>query len=101
MIVIADKQRNVHSNMIEPNDGQPERAKPKRHNAKLCPFVTRQRIINALANGDSIRSIARATHVSTNTVAQIRDQEWQQVETRKTRLAAQWEQVATSCEPAQ
>ena len=68
---------------------------PKRHNAKFCPFAIRQRIVNALANGDSIRAIARALHVSNNTAVAIRDQAWQQVEARKARLAAQWEQAAT------
>ena len=74
---------------------QPSCPKPKRHNAKLCPFAIRQRIINALANGDSIRAIARALHVSNNTVAAIREQEWQQVATRKERIAAQCELNAT------
>ena len=36
---------------------------PKRHNAKRCPFAIRQRIVNALANGDSKRAIARALRV--------------------------------------
>ncbi len=67
----------------------------KRHNAKLCPFAIRQRIVNALANGDSIRAIARALHVSNNTVAAIREQEWQQVAIRKERIAAQCELNAT------
>ena len=69
--------------------------KPKRHNAKLCSFAIRQRIISALANGDSIRAIARALHVSNNTVAAIREQEWQQVAARKERIAAQCELNAT------
>ncbi len=74
---------------------QPNYPKPKRHNAKLCPFAIRQRIINALANGDSQRAIARALHVSNNTVAAIREQEWQQVAARKERIAAQCELNAT------
>ena len=74
---------------------QPSCPKPKRHNAKLCPFAIRQRIINALANGDSLRAIARALHVSNNTVAAIREQEWQQVAARKERIAAQCELNAT------
>jgi hypothetical protein len=81
--------------MIEPNNGQPEPAKPKVHNGTRCPLAIQQRIVNALANGDSIRAIARALHVSNNTVVAIREQEWQQVAARKQRLAAQWEQVAT------
>lgn len=67
----------------------------KRHNAKLCPVAIRQRIINALANGDSIRSIARELRVSNNTVVAIREQDWQQVATRKERIAAQAELNAT------
>jgi hypothetical protein len=74
---------------------QPSCPKPKRHNAKLCPFAIRQRIINALANGDSQRAISRAFHVSNNTVAAIREQEWQQVGARKERIAAQCELNAT------
>ena len=74
---------------------QPSCPKPKRHNAKLCPFAIRQGIINALANGDSIRAIARAFHVSNNTVAVIREQQWQQVAARKERIAAQCELNAT------
>lgn len=58
---------------------------------KTLPFAIRQRIINALANGDSLRAIARALRVSNNTVAAIREQEWQQVATRKERIAAQCE----------
>jgi DNA-binding transcriptional MocR family regulator len=68
---------------------------PKRHNAKLCPFAIRQRIVTALANGDSKRAIARALRVSNNTVTAIAEQEWQQVEARKGRIAAQAERAAT------
>ena len=67
----------------------------KRHNAKRCPFAIRQRIVNALANGDSVRAIVRALHVSNNTVVAIRDQDWQQVAARKERIAAQAELNAT------
>ena len=67
----------------------------KRHNAKLCPLAIRQRIVNALANGDSIRAIARALQVSNNTVVAIRDQDWQRVAARKERIAAQAELGAT------
>ena len=89
----------VHLIIMQSSNGQllpqPSCPKPKRHNAKLCPFAIRQRIINALANGDSIRAIARALHVSNNTVAAIREQEWQQVAARKERIAAQCELNAT------
>ena len=67
----------------------------KRHNAKRCPFAKRQQIVNALANGDSKRAIARALQVSNNTVTAIAEQEWQQVEARKARIAAQAERSAT------
>jgi DNA-binding NarL/FixJ family response regulator len=86
-------------NIGDPNNGQslsqPDRAKPKRHNAKHCPFAIRERIVNALANGDSKRAIARALRVSNNTVTAVAEQEWQQVESRKARIAAQAEQAAT------
>jgi hypothetical protein len=89
----------VHLITMQSSNGQllpqPNYPKPKRHNAKLCPFAIRQRIINALANGDSQRAIARALHVSNNTVAAIREQEWQQVAARKERIAAQCELNAT------
>ena len=74
----------------------PARPKPNRHNAKLCPLVIRERIINALAAGDSKRAIARTLRVSNNTVTAVADQEWQQVEARKVRIAAQVERAATS-----
>ena len=85
--------------MSELNNGESllraRRVTPKRHNAKLCAFAIRQRIINALANGDSLRAIARALRVSNNTVAAIREQEWTQVAARKERIAAQCELNAT------
>ena len=81
--------------MVEQDNGQGDHPKPKRHNAKLCSFAIRQQIVNTLANGDSIRSIARRFHVSNNTVVAIRDQDWQQVAARKGRIAAQSERNAT------
>jgi hypothetical protein len=99
MIVMPFICESVHLIVIESNNGQSlsraRRLMPKRHNAKLCPLAIRQRIVNALANGDSKRAIARALRVSNNTVTAIAEQEWQQVAARKARLAAQWEQVAT------
>jgi transposase len=74
---------------------QPRLPKTKRHNAKLCPFAIRQRIVSALANGDSKRAIARALRVSNNTVTAIAEQEWQRVEARKARIASQAERAAT------
>jgi hypothetical protein len=89
----------VHLIIMQSSNGQllrqPSCPKPKRHNAKLCPFAIRQCIINALANGDSQRAIARALRVSNNTVTAIREQEWQQVAARKERIAAQCELNAT------
>jgi Homeodomain-like domain len=74
---------------------QPEGVKQKRHNATLLDGRKRQAIVTALANGDSIRAIARALQVSNNTVVAIRDQDWQQVAARKERIAAQAELGAT------
>jgi len=68
---------------------------PKRHNGKHCPLAVRQRIVNALANGDSKRAIARGLGVSNNTVTAIAEQEWQQVDARKQRIVAQCERNAT------
>ncbi|HEU5313497.1 MAG TPA: helix-turn-helix domain-containing protein [Candidatus Udaeobacter sp.] len=73
---------------------QTQHPKPKRHNGKHCSFADRQRIINGLANGDSKRAIARQLRVSNNTVTAVAEQEWQQVEARKQRLAAQAERNA-------
>jgi hypothetical protein len=83
-----------------PTDGNatiaaPSQPKLKRHNAKLCPLAIRERIVNALANGDSQAAIARALQVSRNTVSAVADQEWSNVEQRKARVAAQSERNAT------
>jgi hypothetical protein len=69
--------------------------KPKRHNAKYCRPAIRERIVNALANGDSQAAIARALQVSRNTVNAVADQEWIKLEQRKARIAAQSERNAT------
>jgi len=87
-------------NMIQPNNGQDPvltlaQPKPKRHNAKLCPVAIRERIINALAAGDSQRAIARSLQVSPNTVRAVAEEEWRQVDARKARIAAQAERAAT------
>ena len=86
-------------NMIQSDNGesplQRVRRTPKRHNAKLCPLVIRERIVNALANGDSQAAIARALRVSRNTVNAVAEQEWSKVEQRKARIAAQSERNAT------
>ena len=73
----------------------PTQPKPKRHNAKLCPLVIRERIVNALADGDSRRAIARALRVSPNTVTAVAEEEWRRVDARKARIAAQSERNAT------
>ena len=49
----------------------PALRKPKRHNAKLCSLAIRERIVNALAAGDSHRAIARSLRVSPNTVRAV------------------------------
>jgi len=69
--------------------------KPKRHNAKYCRPAIRERIVNALANGDSQAAIARALQVSRNTDNAVADQEWIKLEQRKARIAAQSERNAT------
>jgi hypothetical protein len=84
----------------ESNNGQdsaltPAYRKPKRHNAKLCPLAIRERIVNALAAGDSQAAIARALRVSRNTISAVVEQEWSNVEQRKARIAAQSERNAT------
>jgi len=85
--------------MSQQNNGEAlsiaRRVMPKRHNGKHCPLAVRQGIVNALANGDSKRAIARRLRVSNNTVTAIAEQEWQQVETRKQRIVAQCERNAT------
>src|SRR5436853_2701860 len=90
---------SVRLNMSQPNNAiesaWPRRLMPKRHNGKHCPLAVRQRIVNALANGDSKRAIARGLRVSNNTVTAIAEQEWQQVDARKQRIVAQCERNAT------
>ena len=73
----------------------PAQRKPKRHNAKLCPLAIRERVVNALAAGDSQAAIARALRVSRNTISAVAEQEWSKVEQRKARIAAQSERNAT------
>ena len=91
---------NVHLIMNESDDGQDPaftltQRTPKRHNAKRCPLVIRERIVNALAAGDSQAAIARALQVSRNTVNAVAEQDWSKVEQRKARIAAQSERNAT------
>ena len=74
---------------------QPHHSEPKRHTGKFIDGRKRQAIITALANGESLRSIARRLNASVNTVMAISEQNWQQVETRKQRIAAQAELNAT------
>jgi len=76
-------------------DPAPAQRKPKRHNAKLCPLVIKERIVSAPANGDSHRAIARSLRVSPNTVTAVAEQEWTRVDARKDRIAAQSEKNAT------
>jgi hypothetical protein len=102
---------NVHVNISAPNANQDRRAtdrivtaartltraqsKHKRHNAKLCPLVIRERIVNAFAAGVSKAQIAKALRVSRNTVSAVAEQEWNKVDQRKARIAAQAERAAT------
>src|SRR5262245_40789934 len=81
--------------MVERDNGQRDHPKPKRYTAKFLSFASRERIVNALANGDSQRAIARNLHVSPNTVSVVAEQEWSRIEARKGRIAAQAELNAT------
>jgi len=85
--------------MSEVNNGEhsafTSQPKPKRHNAKLCPLVIRERIVNALAAGDSHRAIARSLRVSPNTVRAVAEEEWKRVDAHKARIAAQSERNAS------
>jgi len=94
--------------MSEANNGQqhpftaenatlpaPAQPKPKCHNAKHCSLVKRERIVNALANVDSHRAIARSLRVSPNTVRAVAEEEWTRVDARKAQIAAQSERNAT------
>jgi hypothetical protein len=82
------------SNNNGESQSRTRRLAPKHHNAKLCPLDIRERIVNALANGDSKRSIARALRVSIHTINAVAEQEWQQVASRKAKLAARYEKLA-------
>ena len=85
--------------MLQSDNGQsstePLRSGPRVHNAKRCPLAIQERIINALASGDSKSAIARALRVSRNTVKAIEEQQWSKVDQRKVRIAAQSERNAT------
>lgn len=82
----------VRVNMIEPDDGQslsqPDRPKPRRHNAKRLQFHKRQGIIYALANDESIASITREFVVSRHTVLTVRKQYAREIAAARGRIAA-------------
>jgi hypothetical protein len=65
------------------------------YSLKLLDGRSRANIARALAEGESCRSIARRLHHSINTVLAVRDADWQQIEARKQRIAAQCERNAT------
>lgn len=69
--------------------------KSRKHTGALTDGRKRQAIITALANGESKRGIARRLSMSANSVTAIADEEWNKVEARKQRLAAQAELNAT------
>ena len=86
--------------MSESNNGQNSalaftQRKPKRHTAKFIDGRKRQAIITALANGESLRSIARRLSTSKNTIAVIARENWTQVDARKQRIVGQAELNAT------
>src|SRR5262249_50085587 len=62
--------------------------KPRRHNAKRCRLATRQAVIYALANQESVESIRRKYNVSRHTVLAIRDQYPQEIEAAQKRIKA-------------
>ena len=96
--MLSSKAPYVHLIVTESNNGASLSGTrpfaPKRHNAKHCPFAIRERIVNALANGDSKRAIARALRVSIHTINAVAEQEWQRVAARKAKLAARYEKLA-------
>ncbi len=57
--------------------------------------MIRERIVNAFAAGVSKAQIAKALRVSRNTVSAVAEQEWNKVDQRKARTAAQAERAAT------
>jgi hypothetical protein len=65
---------------------QPERERPRRHNAKRCKFATRQAIIYALANHESVESIRRNYHLSRHIVLAVRDQYPHEIEAAQQRI---------------
>ena len=94
----------VHLIVHETNNGQssaePLRSEPRVHkhasySLKLLDGRSRANIARALAEGESCRSIARRLHHSIHTVLAVRDADWQQIATRKQRIAAQCERNAT------
>lgn len=61
-----------------------------------APHITgmkREKIINALANGDSMRSITRKLSHSPHTVMAIREADQHQIATVKTKLAAMFDNL--------
>jgi len=68
---------------------------PGKHNAKFLDERKRQAIITSLADGESKRSIARRLNVSNNTVDAVAATDWQQVASRRERIAAQAELTVT------
>lgn len=65
------------------------------HNGSLVQGNRRKAIVEAIAHGQSVRSICLRLHCSPRVVVAIREAEWQQVDARKSVLAAQTERIAT------
>jgi hypothetical protein len=65
---------------------QPDRSKPRRHNAKRCRLPERHAIILALANYESVESIRRKYRVSRHKVLAIRDQYPHEIEAAQKRI---------------
>ena len=65
-----------------------------KHTAKHISDIRRNAIVLALANGEGRHSIARRIHTSEHTIQIIAEEDWQQVATHKSRIAAQYERIA-------
>jgi hypothetical protein len=74
--------------MVEPDNGRLLNPMRKRHNAKRCRVATRQAIIYALANGESVESIRRNYRASRHTVLAIREQYPHEIEAAQQRIKA-------------
>lgn len=66
------------------------------HNGALLKGARRDRVIEAIAQGESDFSIAKRMHISPQSLRAVRLSEWCKVESRKAVLAAQAENIAAA-----